>query len=91
MLSSPFDFAGSLHVGTVIFVSPDEIKVQLEIDAPESVALNAVTPRVFPRINSYLLIPSEAGHLVGQVGRTTRDQQETQIPDDEQDIEQKRT
>ena len=67
MLSSPFDFAGSLHVGTVIFVSPDEIKVQLEIDAPESVALNAVTPRVFPRINSYLLIPSEAGYLVGQV------------------------
>ena len=67
MLSSPFDFAGSLHIGTVIFVSPDEIKVQLEIDAPESVALNAVTPRVFPRINSYLLIPSEAGYLVGQV------------------------
>lgn len=55
MLSSPFDFAGSLHVGTVIFVSPNEIKVQLEIDAPDSVALNAITPRVFPRINSYLL------------------------------------
>ena len=67
MLSSPFDFAGSLHVGTVIFVSPNEIKVQLEIDAPESIALNAVTPRAFPRINSYLLIPSDAGYLVGQV------------------------
>jgi len=67
MLSSPFDFAGSLHVGTVIFVSPDEIKVQLEIDAPDSVALNAITPRAFPRINSYLLIPSDAGYLVGQV------------------------
>ena len=71
MLSSPFDFAGSLHVGTVIFVSPDEIKAQLEIDAPDSVALNAVTPRAFPRINSYLLIPSEAGYLVGQVGWIT--------------------
>ena len=44
MLSSPFDFAGSLHVGTVIFVSPDEIKVQLEVDAPDSIALNASIP-----------------------------------------------
>lgn len=67
MLSTPFDFASSLHVGTVVFVSPDEIKVQLEIDAPDSVALNAITPRAFPRINSYLLIPSDAGYLVGQV------------------------
>ena len=71
MLSTPFDFASSLHVGTVIFVSPDEIKVQLEIDAPDSVALNAITPRAFPRINSYLLIPSDAGYLVGQVGWIT--------------------
>lgn len=53
MLSTPFDFASSLHVGTVVFVSPDEIKVQLEIDAPDSVALNAITPRAFPRINVY--------------------------------------
>ena len=67
MLSSPFDFSSSLRVGTVIFVSPDEIKVQLEIDAPDSVALNAITPRAFPRINSYLLIPSDTGYLVGQV------------------------
>ena len=67
MLSTPFDFAGSLHVVTVIFVSPDEIKVQLEIDAPDSVALNATTPMAFPRINSYLLIPSDTGYLVGQV------------------------
>lgn len=67
MLNSPFDFASSLHIGTVIFVSPDEIKVQLEIDAPDSVALNAGTPRAFPRINSYLLVPSDTGFLVGQV------------------------
>lgn len=67
MLNSPFDFASSLHIGTVIFVSPDEIKVQLEIDAPDSVALNAGAPRAFPRINSYLLVPSDTGFLVGQV------------------------
>lgn len=67
MLNSPFEFTSSLHIGTVIFVSPDEIKVQLEIDAPDSVALNAGTPRAFPRINSYLLVPSDTGFLVGQV------------------------
>lgn len=67
MLSSPLDYASSLRIGTVIFVSPDEIKVQLEIDSPDSVALNATTPRAFPRINGYLLIPCDSGHLVGQV------------------------
>jgi DNA helicase HerA-like ATPase len=67
MMNTPFDFAGSLHVGTVVYVSPDEIKVQLEIDAPDAVALNAGTPRPFPRINSYLLVPSDTGYLVGQV------------------------
>jgi len=51
----------------VEFVSPDEIKVLLDIDAPESVALNAGLPRPFPRVNSYLLIPSDEGYLVGQV------------------------
>jgi len=39
-LSTP----GSLRIGTVDFVSPDEIKVALDIEAPESVALNAGGP-----------------------------------------------
>ena len=67
MLSSPLDYASSLRIGTVIFVSPDEVKVQLEIDSPDSVALNTTTPRGFPRINSYLLVPCDSGYLVGQV------------------------
>ena len=49
------------------FVSPDEIKVLLDIEAPDSIALNAGLPRPFPRVNSYLLIPSDEGYLVGQV------------------------
>ena len=67
MLSSPFDYSSSLQVGTVVFVSPNEIKVQLDIEAPDAVALNAGSPRSFPRINSYLLIPADVGYLVGQV------------------------
>ena len=67
MSQAPFHQAGSLRVGTVDFVSPDEMKVALDIEAPESVALNAGGPRPFPRVNGYLLIPVDDGFLVGQV------------------------
>jgi hypothetical protein len=67
MTQTPFELAGSLRIGTVDFVSPDEVKVALDIEAPESVALNAGAPRPFPRVNSYLLIPVDDGFLVGQI------------------------
>jgi len=63
---TPFEQVGSLRIGTVEFVSPDEIKVGLDIEAPESVALNTGGPRPFPRVNGYLLIPVDDGFLVGQ-------------------------
>lgn len=52
-------------IGTVEFVSPREIKVLLEIDAPQSTSLNTGIPQLFPRINGFLLIPNEAGALIG--------------------------
>lgn len=67
MSLSPLAYADSLRVGIVDFVSPDEIKVLLEIETPDAVALNTGTPRPFPRINGYVLIPSDQGHLVAQV------------------------
>lgn len=67
MIQTPFEQAGNLCIGTVEFVSPDEIKVALDIEAPESVALNTGGLRAFPRVNSYLLIPMDDGFLVGQV------------------------
>jgi DNA helicase HerA-like ATPase len=67
MSQSPLEYTESLRVGTVEFVSPDEIKVSLEVDAPESIALNTGVPRPFPRVNSYVLIRSDEGYLVGQV------------------------
>jgi hypothetical protein len=67
MSQAPFEQAESLRIGTVDFVSPDEIKIALDIEAPESVALNAGSPRPFPRVNGYLLIPVDVGFLVGQV------------------------
>jgi hypothetical protein len=54
-------------MGTVEYVSPDEIKVSLDLEAPDGVAANAGIPRSFPRINNYVIFPSEAGHIVGQI------------------------
>lgn len=67
MTQPPFHHAESLRIGTVDFVSPDEIKVALDIEAPESVALNAGGPRPFPRVNGYVLIPVDDAFLVGQI------------------------
>lgn len=67
MTQPPFQHSESLRIGSVDFVSPDEIKVSLDIEAPESVALNAGGPRPFPRVNGYVLIPVDDGFLVGQI------------------------
>lgn len=67
MSQQPFQFAESLRIGAVDFVSPDEIKVVLDVEAPESVALNAGGPRPFPRVNGYVLIPVDDCLLVGQI------------------------
>jgi len=64
---TPLAFADSLRIGYVDFVSPDEIKVLLDIEAPNDVALNTGTPQPFPRINSYVLLPGDSGFLVAQI------------------------
>lgn len=67
MTMSPLAYADSLRIGTIDHVSPDGIKVLLDIEAPDGVALNAGTPRAFPRVNGYVLAPSDQGYLVAQV------------------------
>jgi len=57
----------ALTIGTVEFVSPDEIKVLLALDSPQSTALNTGVPSGFPRINGYLLVPNEIGAVVGMI------------------------
>lgn len=64
---TPLAFADSLRIGSVDYVSPNEIKVLLDIEAPNDVALNTGVPRPFPRINNYLLLPSDSGFLVAQI------------------------
>ncbi|MBQ9799173.1 MAG: DUF87 domain-containing protein, partial [Thermoguttaceae bacterium] len=67
MTFSPISYVESLRIGSVDFVSPNEIKVLLDVEAPNNVALNAGIPRPFPRVNEYALIPTESGLLVAQI------------------------
>lgn len=60
-----FDQLRNLSIGVVDAVSPQEIKVLLETDAPQNTALNTGVPSLFPRINGFVLIPNEVGALVG--------------------------
>jgi len=62
-----FDDLRRLSIGTVESVSPKEIKVLLETDAPENTAINTGTPIQFPKINGYVLIPNELGALIGMI------------------------
>lgn len=60
-----FDYTRTQTIGTVEFVSPKEIKVLLEINAPQSTAINTGIPQLFPKVNGFVLIPNESGALIG--------------------------
>lgn len=66
-MSKPIEQIAALTVGTVESVSPSEIWVLLEPNAPQTTALNTGVPTGFPRINGYVLIPNETGAVVGLV------------------------
>lgn len=63
-MTSPVEFLAGLVVGVVESVAPDEIRVLLGLDTPQSTAFNAGSPAAFPRLNSYVLVPNEAGATV---------------------------
>ena len=62
-----YDNLRDLTIGTVESVSPREIRVLLDLNAPQNTALNTGTPTLFPKINGYVLIPNEAGALIGMI------------------------
>jgi hypothetical protein len=62
-----FDHLRNLTIGTVDYVSPNEIRVVLDLSAPQNTALNTGVPTLFPRINGFVLIPNENGALVGLI------------------------
>ncbi|MHA3772649.1 ATP-binding protein [Verrucomicrobiota bacterium sgz303538] len=66
-MSSPIELLSTLIVGSVDYVSANDIRVVLAMNAPQATAINSGIPIGFPRINGYLLIPNEVGAVVGQI------------------------
>lgn len=64
---TPIERLANLVVGTVESVSPNEVRVLLELEAPHTTALNTGSPVPFPRINGYVLIPNETGATVAYI------------------------
>ena len=50
-----YDQLRDVVIGTVESVSPREIKVLLEINAPQNTAINNGVPTLFPKINGFIL------------------------------------
>lgn len=71
MATTSIEYLASLRIGTVEYISPDRIEVQLDMESPESVALNTGTPQNFPQINGYVMIPIDLCFIVGQVSWIT--------------------
>ena len=66
-LTTPMERQAALTVGTVESISPGRVVVRLALDAPQATALNTGSPTAFPRLNGFVVIPNEAGALVGIV------------------------
>ena len=66
-MQTPLERSAARTIGRVESVGSTELKVLLEIEAPRATALSDGRPLPFPRINSYLAIPGQAGAMVGQV------------------------
>lgn len=66
-MNQHFEYLRKQVIGTVEFVSPREIKVLLEINAPQSTAINTGVPQPFPKVNGFVLIPNEMGALIGMI------------------------
>ena len=64
-LTTLSEFRAGLVIGTVQAVSADVLEVKLEPDAPHGTALNARELIRFPRINGLVIVPSEAGDVIG--------------------------
>ena len=67
-MTTPIENIANRQIGVVEAISPIEIKVNLDIEAPHSIAMGTGNPQLFPRLNGFLLIPCESGFIVGRIG-----------------------
>lgn len=68
-MPSPIEDTSRRRIGRLESVAPDRFVVRLDLEAPQNTALNSGTLQRFPKINSYLTVPTEGGTVVGVVTR----------------------
>lgn len=66
-MNSGFELIRNRAIGNVESVSPREIRVIINSNAPQCTAINASIPQLFPKINGILIVPNEAGALIGMI------------------------
>lgn len=66
-MSTLSEFNAGLTIGVVESVSPNILSAVMTPDAPHGTALNTRAITRFPRLNGYVVIPSEAGAVIGLV------------------------
>jgi len=64
-MTSPVERMAQRVVASVESVAPDEIRAVLDTDAPRSTAIVEGIVSPFPSINSYVLVPTACGAMVG--------------------------
>ena len=67
-MTTPIEQISNRKIGVVESISPAEVKVNLDVEAPHSIAMGTGNPQLFPRLNGFLLIPCESGFIVGRIG-----------------------
>ena len=67
-MTTPIQQMANRQIGVVESISPIEVKVNLDVEAPHSIAMGTRNPQLFPRLNGFLLIPCESGFIVGRIG-----------------------
>jgi uncharacterized protein len=66
-MKSLIEKLADFRIGEITTVSPIRFDAKLAHEAPQGVALNTGEPLLFPKINSFVLIPTDGVTVVGQI------------------------
>lgn len=66
-MQTPIQAVANRKIGSIEGVTANSIRVSIDPEAPQGVALSFGTPMRFPRVNGFVLMPVESGAVVGLI------------------------
>lgn len=66
-MQTPIQAVANRKIGSIEGVTANSIRVAIDPEAPQGVALSFGTPMRFPRVNGFVLMPVESGAVVGLI------------------------